>query len=237
MRDLNEQISAWRVLMEQRVGRTATDELEDHLRAIVDSLASSGLPEQERLLLASHRLGHADALAPEFAKNNPLGIWRERMAWMLVGFVPLPLLLDVFRNGLGRFVPTSLIWGLKPWAAATLGLVLHALVLGMILGTCVWVASAMKPVRWRWAGSFPTSFSKRAILLALTFLALYTGKGLVSLFGGQGVDAAHMDQFTQLSSFYSAGRECLYLLFYVVTAGLLAWLTSSQHAEREVAST
>jgi hypothetical protein len=243
MSDLNQQISAWRVLMEQRIGRTATDELEDHLRAIVDSLASSGLSEQERLLLATHRLGHADALAPEFAKNDPLGIWRERMIWMLVGFVPLPLLVELFQNFSGKVilkvVPISLVWRLQPWAAAALALFWQALILGTILGSCAWVANSMRPVRWRSAGRFPTSFSKLAILLGVGFVVLYAGNAAVValLFRGAGrVDPAHMDQLGELSSIYRVGRVCLSVLSYVVTAVLLAWLMSSRHAEREAVS-
>ena len=65
MSDLDQRISTWRVSLGERLAPKSMDELEDHLRTMIDELASTGLPEDERLLVATHRLGHPDALAAE----------------------------------------------------------------------------------------------------------------------------------------------------------------------------
>ena len=87
--DLNEAIRRW----QQNLGASpafAADNLEElasHLCASVQRLKEAGLSEEESFLVASRRLGGADALNCEFSKLNRDGIWRVRASWMLAGML------------------------------------------------------------------------------------------------------------------------------------------------------
>jgi hypothetical protein len=236
MSELNERVCSWRVAIEQRVGPKAANELEDHLRTMIDELATTGLPEEERLLLASHRLGHPDALSAEFAKNDPFAIWRGRLAWMLVGMVPLQLLLSAIRDVMAKVGTKSIMWGWSPWAAASVQLALPAVVLGTILAACIWAGKATRPRPWIPAGWLPTSFSRLACVLVVVVVAFTIEPLIISLYRDWGVDDAHVCEFHELLYVYSIGRDFLYLAFNTVGAVLIAWLLTSRRAEPDTAS-
>jgi hypothetical protein len=235
--DLDVQISEWRVSLEQRLGPKSAAELEDHLRATIDSLAATGLSEPERFSLASHRIGHAEMLSREYAKNDPFGIWRERTAWMLVGMVPLHMLWNAIKIVGNHVGPTSLNWGWSPWAAASIYLALQAMfIIGPVVAFCLWVGKTTRSVQWTPARWIPTSFSKVACLLAVIVVALYMQPVIAMQFGG-GADAAHRKEFNELLIACSIGESYLEFGFYIVAAVLIAWLTCVRRVEPEATTT
>lgn len=87
MFELNTEIAQWRSSLTQsdRLSKSDIDELESHLREEIENLIASKLSEQEAFLVASHRLGGADALADEFAKVNTHIVFRKRLFWAVAG--------------------------------------------------------------------------------------------------------------------------------------------------------
>ena len=92
--DLNTAIQRWREHLGQSpcFRRENLDELEVHLRDAIAALRGTALSEEEAFLVATRRLGGASALEPEFAKVNGKEVWLNRLLWMLVGSLLLPLL-------------------------------------------------------------------------------------------------------------------------------------------------
>jgi hypothetical protein len=239
MSDLNERISVWRASLGQRLGPKPAAELEDHLRTIIESLATTGLPEEERLLVASHRLGHPDALSAEFAKNDPFATWRRSLVWMLVGLVPLSLLLNAVQSLVLAVATTSLNWGWPPWAAASTYFAASALLLFASLGSCLWAGKATQLFRCTPARWLPTTFSGRAGMLAIMVVALHLEPLIISRYsslasGSPAILSRNMEFFSFIQA-YSIGCNCLYLSFDIGAAILIAWLVSSRRVETEAA--
>lgn len=76
---IREQLAEWRAFVARRDGVSAgdVDELEDHLLATVDRLSEAGLSPDEAFLVAVRRLGRADALAQEFAREHSDRLWKQ----------------------------------------------------------------------------------------------------------------------------------------------------------------
>ena len=53
------------------------DELEEHLRDQAEDLVESGLSEDEAFLIALKRLGAADRLTAEFAREHGDRLWKH----------------------------------------------------------------------------------------------------------------------------------------------------------------
>jgi hypothetical protein len=60
-------------------------ELEAHLVDIIDDLEGAQLSDEERFVVATHRLGHPTTLRHEFAKLTPWATWRAPVFWATVG--------------------------------------------------------------------------------------------------------------------------------------------------------
>ncbi|NTV39159.1 MAG: hypothetical protein HGA51_04270 [Demequinaceae bacterium] len=134
---LDTQIDLWRAHMERRttVDTADVDELEDHLRGHIESLAAAGLSEDEAFLVAMKRLGSQDDIAHEFARENSKRLWKqlvlgtdndERARAGASGWVPAVL----FAAAGAAAVRLPLFWGLDGWvgeayarAAGVIGLV------------------------------------------------------------------------------------------------------------------
>jgi hypothetical protein len=58
-------------------------ELECDLRERMADLLKTGLREEEAFWRAAREMGSPGELAREFAKENPLALWRERLFWMV----------------------------------------------------------------------------------------------------------------------------------------------------------
>jgi hypothetical protein len=89
MFNLNEAIANWRASLAQRetCRPSDLDELEGHLRDEFENLRISNLSDEERFVVATHRLGAPAPLAGEFAKINGTAIWGNRIFWMAVGLL------------------------------------------------------------------------------------------------------------------------------------------------------
>jgi hypothetical protein len=89
--NLNHAIDQWRTALTSRdsVNSAQLHELETHLRDAVALWESRGLTQAESFHIASSRLGAPSAIAAEFEKEDPLGPWRTRFFWMLVGLMSL----------------------------------------------------------------------------------------------------------------------------------------------------
>jgi hypothetical protein len=88
MFDLQSAIAEWRKDLasgEQALSADELEELESHLRDVIDELERGGLPLDRAFAAAVQRLGPADELRAEFAKADPLRVWRARMFWVLMG--------------------------------------------------------------------------------------------------------------------------------------------------------
>jgi hypothetical protein len=80
---LEEQIDAWRRYLgrARAVDPADVDELEDHLRAQIADLTTSGLSEREAFLVAVGRLGAIDEVSREFAREHSERLWKQLVLW------------------------------------------------------------------------------------------------------------------------------------------------------------
>lgn len=147
--DLNRSIQHWRENLGQSPAFRSENlnELESHLRDSVAALETRGLSEGEAFLIATRRLGRADALGQEFGKLNAAVVWRSRALWMLAGMLFLTVGWDLSRmtaaavTYLGSMTVTNGI--LLGWFSATTKL----LTLGLIT-TLFWLLTTGKLSRW-----------------------------------------------------------------------------------------
>ena len=85
--DLNQQVTRWRnsLLAREAMDAEGVRELDSHLREAMVELHAKGLSEEEAFLLATRRLGDANALAAQFERDDPISAWKRRVFWMLAG--------------------------------------------------------------------------------------------------------------------------------------------------------
>jgi hypothetical protein len=80
--DLNQELARWRMELAQHGVRAAeANELESHLHDSMKELQNRGLSEQEAHWISRFRLGSAPELAEQFAKADPVRLWRDRVFW------------------------------------------------------------------------------------------------------------------------------------------------------------
>ncbi len=89
MFNLNEQIIKWRdSLKKSRTLETKDiDELECHLRDEINDLSGPKLSDEEKFLIATHRLGQTENLVDEYAKVNKSRIFGHKVSWMIIGIL------------------------------------------------------------------------------------------------------------------------------------------------------
>jgi hypothetical protein len=85
--DLSAAIQGWREQLAEQPELTPGDrrEIEAHLHDSIAALRERGLTDEESFWLARRRVGHPQLLAEEFAKEDPAGVWRERLFWLVIG--------------------------------------------------------------------------------------------------------------------------------------------------------
>ncbi len=83
--DLEEALRAWKADCAGRPGISFDNarELESDLRDRVADFLKQGLNEKEAFSQAVHQVGSPGELAREFARENPLAVWRERLFWIV----------------------------------------------------------------------------------------------------------------------------------------------------------
>jgi hypothetical protein len=89
MFDLESAIDQWRKDLQatSALSTDATQELESHIRETTDRLRGKDITDQEAFMIAKMRLGQPDQLATEFEKVNARPIWRNRLAWVIAGYL------------------------------------------------------------------------------------------------------------------------------------------------------
>jgi len=79
MSDLETRIGEWRAAVQRgrTVDATDADELEDNLREQISDLEGAGLSSDEAFLIAVGRLGAADVVSAEFAREHGDRLWKQ----------------------------------------------------------------------------------------------------------------------------------------------------------------
>jgi len=85
--DLNATIENWRneLAAQPTLTPDTRRELETHLRDSISELRQRGLKDEESFWLARRRVGQPQQLGEEFAKADPVSVWRERVIWIAAG--------------------------------------------------------------------------------------------------------------------------------------------------------
>jgi hypothetical protein len=84
--DLNAAVENWRRELAAQPSLTADErrEVETHLRDAISAFQQRGLNDEDSFWLARRRVGQPQQLGEEFAKNDPVKMWRERLFWMVL---------------------------------------------------------------------------------------------------------------------------------------------------------
>lgn len=158
-------------------------ELESHLRDSIAGLTAKGLSDQEAFIVASRRLGAPEMLNAEFRKVNGSYVWRDRIIWMITGFV-------------GGTALTTMFQGLSALSGATVAS------FGMGVGFASFVAIAAILICWSllllliWKVAQRDHAIKQNRLVSLRLLALLLAVGLI----GFGLKAAGNVVHTRFAS-------------------------------------
>jgi hypothetical protein len=120
--DLNAAIESWRQELATQANLTAEvrRELETHLRDSLAGFQQRGLNEEESFWLARRRVGQPQQLGEEFAKADPAKVWRERIFFIAVALLVIPLWMGLASNlaaGVTIFIRNVIHIDLTPaWA-------------------------------------------------------------------------------------------------------------------------
>ena len=224
MFDLNEAITAWRHELSARSvsGRSDLDELEAHLCDQMDALQSRGLSGQEAFWVAAHRLGSAAALAPEYAKVNPLRPWLSRLCWVAGGILAWHVLGAVASIAASGCAYLGHLGGLTGYRLGGLVVGAQFLALGAaaVCGVAVWwlvscrngTAHALRGS----IGTWPAALGGAGAILLLTL-----GSLVASMLQFRGMGAAEIGQVAVVRSI--AGLTWSVLLPILLVAAIL-WL-------------
>lgn len=104
MFELNDAVAQWRQQLADRrdISHDDLDEFEDHLREEIAELERAGLDPEEAFLVASRRLGDADALAGTFSASDPVRRRGLRLRWLALGAMVM-MALFAFMLLISRF--------------------------------------------------------------------------------------------------------------------------------------
>lgn len=237
---LDERIAAWRARLQTHLDPASADELEDHLRVIVDSLSTTGLSEEERLIVATHRLGQPGVLATEFEKNGRTLPWQTAILWLLIGALPLLFLQYSLRELAGQLGKLLLYSGCSYASATTLILAAHVASLGIVGGVYVWLKKFLhtnpEPLPQKLRAAFTPQvslFVAVAVLICLTpFMvsSIAADSGWYNLRGVRVGSGELSDPFVDLLR-----RICSWLHFlnFLVIGLAITGLIQAQRSESE----
>ena len=135
MSDVNQAIQNWRHALagEEALDRPALDELQDHLESELTRLPGEGLTPEERVLLASRRIGSPRALGDAFFAADPVAAWRRRVLWMVMGLFVLSILPRAILGWTGPLSIWAMSAGASPVAMTTAAAAANLGVWGAIL--------------------------------------------------------------------------------------------------------
>jgi hypothetical protein len=168
MFDLDHAIGRWRVaLAGAELEVEAIAELEMHLLDSMEDLASTTpLSEEERFLVAAHRLGHPIELGQEFERLTPWATWRTPILWSAISVAWVLGVVAIFEMA----VPLGIIAGAS--LGITLGWVKLWAVLVYVGGPIVTFGSV---ALWMQRYSAGDPASGRAVLITTFIAALIRG--------------------------------------------------------------
>ena len=101
--NLSAAIQSWQQELAVQPGFTSDNrrELETHLHETLVELRQRGLNEEEAFWLARRRLGPPQQLSEEFAKADPVKVWRERVFWIALALLAVQLWTLVCQISIG----------------------------------------------------------------------------------------------------------------------------------------
>lgn len=107
---LEAQIAAWREYVASAPGVDGrdVDELEDHLRHEIAELSAAGLTPDEGFLIAVKRLGDADGLSREYAREHSGRLWKQLLRGDDAPAATAPGWLQAFLFALGAAVAVQI---------------------------------------------------------------------------------------------------------------------------------
>jgi hypothetical protein len=156
--ELETQIAQWCRYLRQHhtISAADVDEMEDHLREQVADLTAAGLSDDEAFLIAVKRMGSADAISREFAREHSDRLWKQ--------LVLVPVDEPSFDNrsrlelavaiGLGVAAGVAVKIGATVLEPERLGLNMGLLVLPFLAGYFAWKRRVSVPTVAAVAGAF-----------------------------------------------------------------------------------
>ena len=135
MSDVNEAIQNWRAALagKEALDTHAVDELQDHLESELTRIPAEGLAADERVLLASRRIGSPHDLGEAFFAADPVAIWRRRVLWMVTGLFVLSILPRAILGWTGPLSIWAMSAGASPVTVTTAAAAANLGVWGVIL--------------------------------------------------------------------------------------------------------
>ena len=135
MPDLNKAITEWRSTLagEEALDTPTLDELQDHLQSELTRLPAEGLTADERVLLASRRIGSPRDLGKAFFDADPVVVWRRRVLWMVLGLFVLSILPRAILGWTGPLSIWAMSAGASPVTVTTAAAAANVGVWGAIL--------------------------------------------------------------------------------------------------------
>lgn len=175
--DLNIALRRWleRLGQSPQVKAENLKELESHVRDSVVQLQTKGLSSEESFLVATHRVGSAEKLEPEFAKVNRsprnliihgvILVFFSVGCWFLWGVMQVPRMFAGSSERLERLIPkfTQLLMDCSPFLAVPPLLALTY---------CLYGLSKKSNVKTSWMGFFAATFGAILLLAIPIILAV-----------------------------------------------------------------
>jgi len=173
--DLNIALRRWleRLGQSPQVKAENLKELESHVRDSVVQLQTKGLSSEESFLVATHRVGSAEKLEPEFAKvnRNPLNMIIHGLILIFFSFgclllwtmLHFPQMMVVATKGMALPAFTRFVMGCGSFLAVS-----------PLLATvyCVYVWVRKSNAKNSWMGFFATTMAVLVLLTLPTLIAV-----------------------------------------------------------------
>jgi hypothetical protein len=168
MREIENLIVEWRKKLTGKVAPERIEEIEEHLREIIDEGTRKGLSEKSAFDAAINTLGSTEAISAEFEKLEPPPWWPARIAIAVAAITALllpALLLVRFQNRPAEFLWANYILGAHVYAV-TLGYGATFLLGGLgICYVCQRLLGDLTPGRMRSLSTICFQLSVAAALL------------------------------------------------------------------------
>jgi hypothetical protein len=241
--DLNAAIESWRQELAAQAGFTAEvrRELETHLRDAIAGFQQRGLNDEESFWLAHRRVGQPQQLAEEFVKADPAQIWRERVFFVAVALLAIPVWMGLVSDlsvGITGFVykvshaniMPAWVEVYLPWWAMGLYYDLPNLIFKTVLGIVpiIWLAVLLTRGRMNQAVSallFLFKSRRRFLFVSTVLFLIYYSSCIFVL--------SHVPGGSPDEKLFRTGVELRLLLtnsiWPAALVALIAWLLPAQN--------